>query len=197
MDDVLRADLYRYDGLTGRKGFWQGLSRPGFRYTYLFREISRIKGWSIKKKIYTRLIRYYQFKYGFQIYPGTDIGPGLFIGHFGALGINLSTKVGKNFTIMLGVTIGQANRGRLRGTPTIGDNVWIGAHGVVVGNIKIGNNVLIAPNSYVNFDVPDNSIVIGNPGKIIPHPNPTKDYILYVLDENGDTIPEEDEFLRD
>jgi serine O-acetyltransferase len=66
---------------------------------------------------------------------------------------------------------------------------------VVVGNIKIGNNVLIAPNSYVNFDVPDNSIVIGNPGKIIPHENPTKDYILYVLDENGNPIPEVDEYL--
>ena len=36
----------------------------------------------------------------------------------------------------------------------------------VVGNIKIGNNVLIAPNSFVNFDVPDNSVVIGNPAVI-------------------------------
>ena len=195
MDDVLKADLYRYHGLTGRKGFWKGLSQPGFRYTYLFREISKCKGRSVKKKIFTWLIMHYQFKYGFQIFPGTDIGPGLFIGHFGALGINSSTKVGKNFTIMMGVTIGQANRGKLRGTPVIGDNVWIGAHGVVVGNIRIGNNVLIAPNSYVNFDVPDNSIVIGNPGKIIPHENPTKDYILYVLDENGNPIPEVDEYL--
>jgi hypothetical protein len=43
----------------------------------------------------------------------------------------------------------------------------------------------------------DNSIVLGNPGKIIPHPDPTKDYILYVLDDNGNPIPEEDEFLRE
>lgn len=37
---------------------------------------------------------------------------------------------------------------------------------MVVGNIKIGNNVLIAPLSYVNFDVADNAVVIGNPGKV-------------------------------
>ena len=43
--------------------------------------------------------------------------------------------------------------------------------------LHIGNNVLIAPNSYVNFDVPDNSIVIGNPGKIIHKDNATEDYI--------------------
>ncbi len=48
---------------------------------------------------------------------------------------------------------------------------------MIVGKIKIGNNVLIAANSYVNFDVPDNSIVIGNPGKIIHRENATEGYI--------------------
>ena len=52
-----------------------------------------------------------------------------------------------------------------------------GANAVIVGKINIGNNVLIAPNSYVNFDVPDNSIVIGNPGKIIHKDNATEGYI--------------------
>ena len=43
--------------------------------------------------------------------------------------------------------------------------------------IKIGNNVLIAPNAYVNFDVPDNSVVVGNPAQITPKDNATEDYI--------------------
>ena len=59
----------------------------------------------------------------------------------------------------------------------IGDNVWIGANAVIVGKINIGNNVLIAPLSYVNFDIPSNSIVIGNPAKIIPRENATEGYI--------------------
>ena len=51
---------------------------------------------------------------------------------------------------------------------------------VIVGNARIGNNVLIAPNTFVNFDVPDNSIVIGSPGKIIPRDSsPTEKYIVY------------------
>ena len=44
--------------------------------------------------------------------------------------------------------------------PTIGDNVFMGRNSIVIGNVNIGNDVLIAPGAFVNFDVPDNSIVI-------------------------------------
>lgn len=63
------------------------------------------------------------------------------------------------------------------GVPTIGNDVWIGPNAVIVGKINIGDNVLIAANSYVNFDVPSNSIVIGNPGRIIPSAKATEGYI--------------------
>ncbi|WP_237332495.1 hypothetical protein [Zobellia amurskyensis] len=79
-------------------------------------------------------------------------------------------------------TIGQANIGKRKGCPTIGDNVWIGTGSVLVGSIEIGNYVLIAPNSFVNFDVPNNSLVIGNPAKIIRKENPTEGYVNYILD---------------
>ena len=69
------------------------------------------------------------------------------------------------------------NRGIRKGAPEISDNCWVGTNAVVVGNIKIGSDVLIAPLTYVNFDVPDHSIVIGNPGKIIPKENATEEYI--------------------
>ena len=55
--------------------------------------------------------------------------------------------------------------------------MWIGTNAVVVGNIRIGNDVLIAPLSFVNFDVPDHSIVIGNPARIIARENATAGYI--------------------
>ena len=49
--------------------------------------------------------------------------------------------------------------------------------------VKIGNNVLIAPGAFVNFDVPDNSIVLGNPGQIIPRKeSPTKAYIVFPVE---------------
>ena len=57
------------------------------------------------------------------------------------------------------------------------NKVWIGTNSIVVGAIHIGNNVLIAPGAYVNFDVPDNSIVLGNPGTIISKQDATDSYI--------------------
>jgi len=124
----------------------------------------------------------YGIKYGYQIPHNTEIGEGLYLGHFGTIVINENAKIGKNFTITHGITIGQANRGRLKGCPTIGNNVWLGTGAVIVGNINIGSNVLVAPNSFVNSDVPSNSLVIGNPAKIVSKENPTEGYILYVLE---------------
>ncbi|MGQ7199562.1 hypothetical protein ACUOA9_41025, partial [Escherichia sp. HC-TM1] len=63
------------------------------------------------------------------------------------------------------------------------DKVWIGPSAIIVGKIKIGSNVLIAPGAYVNFDVPNNSIVVGNPGKIIYSENATEGYIQNTFEE--------------
>ncbi len=49
----------------------------------------------------------------------------------------------------------------------IGDNVWFGMNSVVMPGVKIRNNIVVAANSVVTRDVPDNSIVAGNPAKII------------------------------
>ena len=82
-----------------------------------------------------------------------------------------------------GITIGVELRGKRKGAPTIGNRVWIGPNATIVGKIKVGNDVLIGANSYVNFDVPDHSIVIGNPGKIISKENATEDYIVNIISE--------------
>lgn len=77
------------------------------------------------------------------------------------------------------MTIGQQNRGKYKGFPTISENVWIGANSIIVGSITIGTNVLIAPGSYINYDVPDNSIVIGNPAIIKSNEDATDGYLQY------------------
>lgn len=86
-----------------------------------------------------------------------EVGKGFYLGHFGMIVINGEVKIGDNCNINQGVTIGAENRRKRKGVPVIGNRVWIGASSVVVGRISIGNNVLIAPLTYVNFDVPDNS----------------------------------------
>src|SRR5690606_24072101 len=106
-----------------------------------------------------------------------QIGGGLYLGHWGAIVINPKAKIGKNCNLAQGVTIGQTNRGESAGVPVIGDNVWIGANAVIVGGITIGNNVMIAPNSYVNRSVASNSIVVGNPMSTKESENAVEGYI--------------------
>ncbi len=182
MNRVIKADLYRYGGLSGVKGFFNGLKIPGFRYMYLMRKISQSKKYSPSWLFFSFLKKKYSYKYGFQIPSTIQIGEGFYIGHFGTIVINGNAKIGKNCNIAHNVTIGQANRGKLKGFPTIGDNVWMGTGSVIVGNINIGSNVLIAPNSFVNVDVEDNSLVLGNPCKVVKKENPCEGYINFILD---------------
>ena len=105
------------------------------------------------------------------------VGEGFFIGHYSNITINDRTVIGKNCNIAQGVNIGQTNRGKAMGAPVIGDSVWIGPNAIIVGGITIGNDVMIAPGAFVNFDVPDHSLVIGNPGVIKHKENATEGYV--------------------
>lgn len=178
MKTIIQKDFYRESGKW--LSHFQILKKcfsPNLHYIYWFRNAQKYSKSSFLGKIYRIILRHYQIKYGFQIYPETEIGEGFYLGHWGALVINPKVKIGKNCNIAQGVTIGQANRGERIGVPEIGDEVWIGTNAVIVGHIKIGNNVLIAPNTYVNTDVPSNSIVIGNPAQITPNEKATNGYI--------------------
>lgn len=180
MNKIIKSDLFRYGGQTS---LLRGFKSEGFRYMYNFRKASQYKRFSARGFYYRLNLRRLGYKYGFQIPLHTQIGEGFYIGHFGTIVINGKAKLGKFCNIAHNTTIGQANRGSLKGYPTIGDMVWIGTGSVIVGNIKIGSNVLIAPNSFVNMDVPENSLVLGNPAKIIKKKNPTEGYINNIWDE--------------
>lgn len=53
------------------------------------------------------------------------------------------------------------------GRVTIGNNVFIGAESVVLPGVNIGNNVIIGANSTVTHDIPDHSVVVGSPARIL------------------------------
>lgn len=175
---IIQKDFFRESGkwLSGSEIIAKCIN-PNLHYVYLLRKSQQHPKKSLWGIFWRFILRHHQIKYGFQIYPETQIGEGLYLGHWGTLVINPKTKIGKNCNIAQGVTIAQANRGKNEGAPEIGDEVWIGPNAVIVGKISVGNNVLIAPNAYVNFDVPANSVVIGNPGVITPKENATDGYI--------------------
>lgn len=105
------------------------------------------------------------------------IGGGIYLGHAYNITINPNTRIGRNCNIHKGVVIGQENRGVRKGVPTIGNEVWIGINAAIVGNITIGDDVLIAPNTYVNRDIPSHSVVYGNPCIIKHRDCATEDYV--------------------
>lgn len=176
MNSIFKKDLYRYYGSSGEP-FLKKIFRPlELKYISVFRKANSCKFLPLKCFYMFRLLRL-SYKTQIQIPARTSIGEGLYIGHLGRVIIHPDAKLGKNVNIGTGVTIGMENRGKRKGTPVISDNCWIGTNAVIVGNVKIGTDVLIAPLSFVNFDVPDHSIVIGNPAQIISKENATEDYI--------------------
>jgi serine O-acetyltransferase len=103
---------------------------------------------------------------GIEIHPGALIGKGFFIDHGMGVVIGETAVVGNNVTLFQGVTLGGTGKEKGKRHPTIGDNVVIGAGAKVLGNIKIGNNVMVGANSVVLREVPDDSTVVGVPGRI-------------------------------
>lgn len=154
-------------------------TKHGLKQVIIFRKANYywINNKKIRAFIYNVRLKKLGNKEGFIVPRETMVGPGFMVYHNGNITISKDAILGKHINIGGGVLIGNEFRGKRRGAPTIGDYVWISNNVAIVGNIIIGNDVLFAPNSYCNFDVPDHSIVIGNPGKIIHKENAVSGYI--------------------
>jgi serine O-acetyltransferase len=171
---LVRSDLYRHTGSCGRAAFTQCMANsPGFRYSFWIRLVA----WLGAERSPAHLLlpiaglikRHLSYKYGISIPAATQIGPGFYIGHFGDIVVNEESIIGRNCNISQGVTLGQANRGRHQGAPTIGDNVYIGPGAKVVGKVHVGSNVAIGANAVVTSDVPDCAVVGGVPAKVLSY----------------------------
>ncbi len=102
--------------------------------------------------------------------PELEIGKGTKFPHM-ALGslFHPKVKIGSNCVLLHGITIG--GKSGHKKLPVIGNNVWIGAHSIILGDISIGDNSVIGAGSVVVKDVPANAIVAGNPAKVIKYKN--------------------------
>ena len=128
---------------------------------------------------------------GILIDPNIDVGPGLYIGHFGNIFFGGNTKIGKMCNISQECSLGWAGRGESFGLPEIGDFVYIAPGAKVIGKIKIGNYVAIGANAVVTKSLEDYSVAVGIPAKVISYDG-SRDFITYnekrfkpILESNG------------
>lgn len=96
----------------------------------------------------------------------TKVGKGLCYAHPYSTVLN-AESIGDNFSCLHCTTIGKKGPGERR--PRIGNNVTVGCHVAIIGDITIGNNVTIGAGSVVVKDIPDNAVVVGNPARIIKY----------------------------
>ena len=98
----------------------------------------------------------------------SNIGTGLRLVNPIGIVIGAGTTVGNNVTIFQNVTLGSTGkRGKEKSYPIIEDNVIIYADSTIVGNVRIGENSVIGAKTFVNIDLPPNSLAVGVPCKII------------------------------
>ena len=167
-EEFYRSDLARY-GAAGAKPYIRRLLK------YL-RRVQTCQN-PLLRTYYRALYKRQCEKHGIEIPWTASIGKGLYLGHAYNITVNPAAVIGSNCNLHKGVVIGQTNRGAKKGVPVIGDRVWIGINAAVVGGITIGDDVLIAPNAYVNCDIPSHSLVYGNPCVIKAVENATDSYI--------------------
>lgn len=154
------------------------LCYPGLHALIAYRFAHRLYKW--KLPLIPRIISYLtRIITGIEIHPGASIGRRFFIDHGEGVVIGETTIIGNDVLIYQQVTLGGTGKESGKRHPTLGNNVIVGAGAKVLGNITIQDNVRIGAGSVVVEDVPENSTVVGVPGRVVHRA---------VIDQNGNLM---------
>jgi len=147
------------------------LCYPGFHAILLHRLAHRMykAGVPILPRFLSQISRFFT---GIEIHPGATIGRRFFIDHGMGVVIGETTEIGDDVLVYQNVTLGGTGNERGKRHPTIGNNVVIGTGAKVLGGITIGDNARIGAGSVVVKPVPDNSTVVGIPGRVVRYHAP-------------------------
>jgi serine O-acetyltransferase len=169
---LVLSDLHRIsDRLDAGALLHHVLRGSAFKHTFWMRTCAYTRSHPLWRHTLYRAARvmftHYTYKFGISIPFETRVGSGFYIGHFGGIVVNEGSVIGKNCNLSHGVTLGEAQRGERKGCPVLGDNVYVGPGAKIVGAVRIGHDVAIGANCVVTKDVPDHSVVVGVPGRVI------------------------------
>ncbi|MCT4706943.1 serine acetyltransferase [Enterobacteriaceae bacterium H16N7] len=170
MDKDFLKECLRVEVIGGRdKQFSWGRAirhafrQPHRRFLFWWRIASYLymTGGKRSKKISTLINNKISLKYNTEVGLKAKISPGLKIAHYNAVVISDHCVIGKNLSIRQNTTIGTKTQGKPESEYNIkiGDNVYIGANCCIIADqVSIGNDVRIGAMSFVNKDIPDNSV---------------------------------------
>ncbi len=181
------------------RSFWEVfLTYSGFHAVvhYRWAHFFYIRKFYFIARVISQLSRFFTL---IEIHPGAKIGRCLFIDHGVGVVIGETCEIGDNVTIYQNVTLGGTGKETGKRHPTIHSNVLIASGAKVLGSITVGENAKIGANSVVLKDVPENSTVVGIPGKIVVRegvrveksfnhndlPDPIADYLKHLEKEIG------------
>ncbi len=103
-----------------------------------------------------------QYKEGLELGRFTDLGAFVYINAKHGVVIEDHVQVGSHSSIYSVSTI-DGKKGKV----TIKENACLGSHSVVMPGVTIGKNSIIGAFSFVNRDIPDNSVAFGVPAKVV------------------------------
>jgi serine O-acetyltransferase len=176
---LLRADLERYMDSFKQRGQkanrWRiilesFIFKAGFQAVFLHRSAHWLHQRRLNRLAWI-VVRMNQFLTSAEFEFNAIIGPGLMLPHPAGIVIGRGSVIGSRSTLYQGVTLGASDwhSDRITAFPKVGHAVFIYAGAKIIGDITIGNNVVIGANSVVLQDIPDNALAVGNPARIIPN----------------------------
>ena len=150
------------------------ISEPGLSAVFIYRlaQLCHDSG-SIGRQFAKLLVRFNLFLNGCFIGVPSTVGPGLYLPH--PVGVVIGSEggvLGKNVIIHQNVTLGLIHPAsgitEITLRPHIDDGAMISAGAVVLGGLRIGKRSVVGANAVVLKDVPDDSIAVGIPARILP-----------------------------
>ena len=164
------------------------LTYPGVKAIFFHRiaNFFAIAKFDLVARIISQISRFFT---GIEIHPKAKIGKNLFIDHGMGVVIGETSEINDNVTIYHNVTLGgtspSINTNEQRNSkrhPTLEENVVVGSGAQILGPVVIGKNSLIGANAVVTKDVPEKSIMAGNPAKKIG--DATRGFKPYAVTDN-------------
>lgn len=169
LTDYLQREVIRSSKYVWAKSLYIYFFRHGPQQCLLIYRLGKC----IHDQGFPTIAKYFFMKlqknYGVYIHAKAEIDVGLSIPHPTAIVIGQGVRVGKNAVIYQNTTIGGARKGDWKSNhyPAIGENLILFSGAVVIGNVRIGNNCIIAANAVVNKNIANNTTVAGVPAETI------------------------------